>query len=107
MHAAKVPPCPPDGRDCLQCNLSLVQVSATNLASRPSFGTTSVSPSRTVARASTIAEPGQSARLYRHPLESVHLGEAVTQWKLAGLTVKPKLLAHILVTCEYRSSKRQ
>ena len=38
---------------------------------------------------------GQPARRHRHPLETVHLGEAVRQRKLAGLAVKPKLLKPI------------
>ena len=99
--------CPKDNLGCLPRNLSLARPSGTNLASRSSFGTTSVSHSRTVARASTTAWPGQPARRHRHPLESVHLGEAVRRRKLAGSTVKPKLLAHILLTCEYRWPQRQ
>ena len=33
---------------------------------------------------------------------TAHLGEAVSQRKLAGLTVEPEFLAHILLTGEYR-----
>ena len=91
----------------LAVNFSLARPSGTNLASRLSFGTTSVSSSRTVARASTTALPGKPVRRHRHQLESIHLAEAVRQRKLAGLTVKPKLLAHILLTCKYRWPKRQ
>ena len=43
---------------CLPCNFSLARASGTNLARRSSFGTTSLSTSRTVARASTTACPG-------------------------------------------------
>ena len=38
---------------------------------------------------------------------SFELGEAVRQRKRAGLTVEPELLAHILLTGEYRWTKRQ
>ena len=46
---------------------------------------------------------------------TAHLGEAVRQWKHAGLTVEPELLAHIsplgwahiLLTGEYRWPKRR
>ena len=52
----------------------------------------------------------QPARRHRHPLECVHLGEAVRQRKHAGLTLEPERLAHIsrlgwahiLLTGEYR-----
>ncbi len=36
---------------------------------------------------------------------TAHLGDAVRQRKHAGLTVEPKLLAHILLTGEYRWPK--
>ena len=38
---------------------------------------------------------------------TAHLGEAVRQRKHAGLTVEPELLAHILLTGEYRWPKRR
>ena len=38
---------------------------------------------------------------------TAHLGEAVKQRKHAGLTAEPKLLAHILLTGEYRWPKRR
>ena len=107
--------CPSDSLGCLPCNLFLAQASGTNLASRSSFGMTSMSPSCTAARAGTTAWPGQPTRRHRHPLKSVHLGEALKQRKVAGLTVETELLAHIsplgwahtLFTGEYRWSKRR
>ena len=107
--------CPTDSLGCLPCNLSLAQASGTNLASRSSFGTTSVSSSRTVAGASTTAWPGKPARRHRHTLKYVHLSEAIKQRKVAGLTVEPELLAHIsplgwahtLLNGEHRWSKRR
>ena len=38
---------------------------------------------------------------------TAQLGEAVRQRKHAGLTVEPELLAHILLTSEYRWPKRR
>ena len=38
---------------------------------------------------------------------TIHLDEAVRQQKPAGLTVEPELLAHILLTGEYRWTKRR
>ena len=35
-----------------------------------------------------------------------HLGEAVRQRQHAGLTVEPELVAHIILTSEYRWPKR-
>ena len=37
---------------------------------------------------------------------TVHLGEAAIRRKHAGLTVEPEILAHILLTGEYRWPKR-
>ena len=107
--------CPTDRLGCLPRDLFLAQASGTNLASRSSFGIASVSPSRMTARASTTAWPGQPARRHRHTLKYVHLGEALKQRKVAGLTVEPELLAqisplgwaHTLLTGEYRWSKRR
>ena len=38
---------------------------------------------------------------------SAHLGEAARQRQHAGLTVEPEILAHILLTSEYRWPKRR
>ena len=51
----------------LSCNFSLARAPGTNLASQSSFGTTSVSLSSTVARASTTPWPGSTCWL---PLSS-------------------------------------
>ena len=78
--------CPSDNLGCLPCNFSLARASGTNLASQSSFGATSVSPSR---RWRGPALP--------HGRDNL----------LAALTIKPKLLAHILLTSEYRWPKSQ
>ena len=105
--------CPAVSLGCLPFYFSPARASGTNLSTQSSLETTNVSPSRTAARASTTAWPGQPARRHRNPLESVRLGEAVRQRKHAGLTVEPELLAHIsplgwghiLLTSEYRWPK--
>ena len=61
--------CATDSLGCLPCNFSLPRASGTNLASRSSLGTTSVSPWRTAARSSTTSCRAQPARRHRHPLE--------------------------------------
>ena len=59
--------CLSDRLGCLPRNSPLARASGTNLASRSSFGTSSVSPSRTVANASSTAWPGST---YSPPLSS-------------------------------------
>ena len=62
MHAAEFLLLSDGQFGLLAVNFSLARPSGTNLANRLSFGTTSVSSSRTVARASTTALPGQPVR---------------------------------------------
>ena len=56
-----------------------------------------------------MAMPSAARREARVQLfdQIADLGEAVRQRKLAGLTVEPELLAHILFTDEYQCSKRR